>query len=143
MSPSIFHGRRAATIENNDLRLTVLEGGGHIAEGLHKQSGVSPLWIPPWPSIEPGAYVPSGDATYGAGVESRLLAGIMGHNLCLDIFGGPSDEEYAAGLQPPGEASVATYELDRPASEIRMAATLSESHLRIERRLRLSGDAVS
>ncbi len=35
----------------------------------------------------------------------------MGHNLCLDIFGGPSAEEFAAGLQPHGEASIVPYEL--------------------------------
>jgi hypothetical protein len=140
---SLFHGRRAATIENNQLRLTVLEGGGHVAEVFHKASGASPLWIPPWPSIEPADYLASRDTTYGATVESHLLSGIMGHNLCLDIFGGPSDEEYAAGLQPHGEASIATYELDRTASEIRMAAALTQSQLRVERRLRLDGDAVS
>ena len=139
---SLFRGRRAAAIENNDLRLTVVEGGGHIAEVLHKATGVSPLWIPPWPSIEPGDYVASKDDVYGAGVESQLLSGIMGHNLCLDIFGGPSDEEYAAGLQPHGEASIATYDLDARASEMRMAATLSESSLEVERRLQLDGDSV-
>ena len=140
--PSLFRGRRAASIENNDLRVTVLEGGGHIAEVFHKQTGVSPLWIPPWPSIEPCDYVASKDTTYGASVESHLLAGIMGHNLCLDIFGGPSEEEYAAGLQPHGEASIATYDLDAGASEIRAVAELSESRLRVERRLRLDRDTV-
>ena len=139
---SLFRGRRAAAIENDQLRLTVVEGGGHIAEVFHKASGVSPLWIPPWPSIEPSDYVASKDTTYGASVESQLLAGIMGHNLCLDIFGGPSDEEYAAGLQPHGEASIATYELDTASSEIRMAATLSESRLRVERRLQLDGESI-
>ena len=29
-------------------------------------------------------------AIYGGPADGRLLAGIMGHNLCLDIFGGPS-----------------------------------------------------
>jgi len=139
---SLFRGRRAAAIEHNDLRVTVVEGGGHIAEVFHKAIGVSPLWIPPWPSIEPGDYVAARDETYGGSVESQLLSGIMGHNLCLDIFGGPSDEEYAAGLQPHGEASIATYELDADASEIRMAATLSESSLKVQRRLQLTGDSI-
>ena len=139
---SLFHGRRAASIENNELRLTVVEGGGHIAEVFHKASDVSPLWIPPWPSIEPRDYLASNDTTYGAGVESQLLSGIMGHNLCLDIFGGPSDEEYAAGLQPHGEASIATYALETGPSDIRVAAALSESSLRVERRLELRGDSV-
>ena len=45
----MYRGRRAAAIENNDLRVTVLEEGGHIAEILHKASGVNPLWTPGWP----------------------------------------------------------------------------------------------
>ena len=138
----LFRGRRAAAIENGDLRVTVLEGGGHIAEVLHKASGISPLWIPPWPSIEPDDYVASSDTTYGAGVESKLLAGIMGHNLCLDIFGGPSDEEFAAGLQPHGEASIATYRVTPAGTAIQMTATLSESQLLVERHIQLHGDTV-
>ena len=54
-----FHGRRAAVIENQALRITVLEGGGHIASVLDKATGVSPLWVPPWPSIEPSAFGPA------------------------------------------------------------------------------------
>ena len=143
MPPStLYRGRRAAAIENSELRLTVLEGGGHIAEVFHKPTGVNPLWTPPWPSIEPADYVAGADTTYGAGVESHLLAGIMGHNLCLDIFGGPSAEEHAAGLQPHGEASVVAYEIDAKGNEITAAATLREASLRVERRLRLKGSAV-
>jgi hypothetical protein len=139
---TLYRGRRAATIENSDLRLTVLEGGGHIAEVLHKSTGVNPLWTPPWPSIEPADYQASTDTTYGAGVESQLLAGIMGHNLCLDIFGGPSAEEFAAGLQPHGEASIVAYELGAQNSELTATATLPEARLRVERRLRLNGSAI-
>ena len=98
-----FNGRRAVVVENAALRVTVLEGGGHIASVLDKASGVSPLWIPPWPSIEPSAYGEGHHAVYGSGAEGRLLAGIMGHNLCLDMFGGPSEEEAAAGLTVHGE----------------------------------------
>ena len=46
-----------------------------------------------------------------ATAESKLLAGIMGHNLCMDMFGGPSREEAAAGMTVHGEASVAPYEI--------------------------------
>src|SRR5687767_6480925 len=111
-SSQIFRGRRAATIENRHLRLTVLEGGGHIAEIVDKDTGVNPLWIPPWPSIEPAAYDADADSTYGAGAEAQLLAAIMGHNLCLDIFGGPSDEEAAAGFSAHGEAPVVAYQIE-------------------------------
>jgi hypothetical protein len=56
MPEANFRGRRAVSIENESLRVTVLQEGGHIAQILDKSSGVSPLWIPPWPSIEPSAY---------------------------------------------------------------------------------------
>src|SRR5204862_2867514 len=98
-----FYGRRAASLENAAMRVTVLEGGGHIAAVTDKASNVSPLWVPPWPSIEPSAFRPEHHDRYGAGADGRLLAGIMGHNLCLDIFGGPSAEEEAAGLTAHGE----------------------------------------
>ena len=134
-----FRNRRARSIENTDLRVTVLEGGGHIAEVLDKQSGVNPLWIPPWPSIEPSAYRPDGDRAYGASIESQLLSGIMGHNLCLDIFGGPSAEEAAAGLQPHGEASVARYDLSGTGTSMRASTLLDQSRLRVERQIDLDG----
>ena len=67
---SLFRNRRARAIENKDVRVTVLEGGGHIAEVLDKKSGVSPLWVPPWPSIEPSAYRAEGDRVHGASAES-------------------------------------------------------------------------
>ena len=103
-----YRNRQAATIENDALRVTVLEEGGHIAEIADKATGVNPLWTPDWPSIEPSSYDPARHhQIYGAGADASLLAGIMGHNLCLDIFGGPSAEEAHAGFPVHGEASTA------------------------------------
>ena len=51
-----YRGRRAASIDNDDLRVTVLVEGGHIAEVFDKRTGVNPLWTPPWPSIEPSSF---------------------------------------------------------------------------------------
>ena len=87
-----YRNRRAVQLENDNLRLTVLEEGGHIAELQHRKTGVNPLWTPPWPSIEPTTYDPARHPEYGDAMEGRLLAGIMGHNLCLDIIGPPSAE---------------------------------------------------
>lgn len=139
---NLFRNRRARSIENDHLRVTVLEGGGHVAEVLDKESGVNPLWVPPWSSIEPSDYRSEADRVYGASGESQLLAGIMGHNLCLDIFGGPSAEEYVAGLQPHGEASVATYALSVDGTTLRATTLLKESQLRVDRRLELDGRVV-
>src|SRR3954463_9344569 len=104
-----YRGRRAGTISNVTLRVPVLEQGGHIAEIRDLASGVNPLWTPHWPSIEPSTYTAAAHPEYGGGADASLLAGLMGHNLCLDVFGGPSAAEEAAGLPVHGEASVARF----------------------------------
>jgi hypothetical protein len=140
-----YRGRRAATIENEAVRLTVLVEGGHIAEVFDKQTGINPLWTPPWPSLEPSAYDPAvHGGAYGGGSDARLLAGIMGHNLCLDIFGGPSTDEAAAGLTEHGDGPVAAYEIAQSTSaDLIMRALLPLGRVRFERRLALRGRAVS
>ncbi len=125
MAETLYRGRRATSIENEWLRVTVLQEGGHIAEILDKQSGVNPLWTPPWESIEPSTYDLPKHPEYGADSESKLLGGIMGHNLCMDIFGPPSAEEAAAGLTVHGEASVASYDIASTASGLDAAGAIS------------------
>ena len=140
-SEGTYRGRRAASIENDQLRLTVLAEGGHIAEVFDKKAGVNPLWTPPWPSIEHSAFSQSSRDVYGADVESSLLSGIMGHNLCLDIFGGPSAEEAACGLPVHGEASAVAYELEVTGNELTMRAHLPQANLNVERRIALRESA--
>jgi hypothetical protein len=135
-----FQGRDAVQIENQQLRLTVLRQGGHIAEVLHKATGINPLWIPPWKSIEPSSYNPSIHPEYGGNEESKLLAGIMGHNLCLDMFGPPSPSEAAAGLGVHGEASVSPFQLESQGNQLRAKADLPLSGLSVTRVLTLSDD---
>jgi hypothetical protein len=140
MSTGRYRGRRAVSIENDEVRVTVLESGGHIAEVFDKRTGVNPLWTPPWPSIDPSVYDPAQHRLYGDGIDASLLAGIMGHNVCLDIFGGPSAEEATAGLPVHGEASVARFEIAQSSGAIVMRAELPLANLQIERRLELSED---
>ena len=137
-----YRGRRAASIENDAVRVTVTLEGGHIAEILHKPTGVNPLWTPPWPSIEPSSYDPRRHPEYGSDAESKLLAGIMGHNLCLDVFGGPSEAEAAAGITVHGEASIARYSVYKNDGELVTSAHLRAGQMDFERRLRLEGDSV-
>jgi hypothetical protein len=128
--------RNAVRIENDELIVTVTVEGGHIAEIIEKKSGVNPLWTPPWPSIEPSAY--RGQPEYGANSESKLLAGILGHNLCLDIFGPPSDAEYAAGVTVHGESSVVAYEIETSGVRMLARAHLPLAHLDFEREIELA-----
>jgi hypothetical protein len=134
---TIFKGRHAVAIENDHLRVTLLREGGHIAEIFDKQAGVSPLWIPPWPSIEPSTYELSKHPEYGSDAEAKLLAGIMGHNLCLDFFGGPSADEAAAGLTVHGEGSVVPYEIAERAGIVVSKAHLPLAQLNFERSIEL------
>jgi hypothetical protein len=66
----------------------------------------------------------------------------MGHNICLDIFGGPSEEEAAAGLSAHGEAPVAPYEIECCGTALHMKTLLPVAALRFERDLSLHDRAV-
>ena len=130
-----YRNRRAVQIENETLRLTVLVEGGHIAELLHKPTGINPLWTPPWPSIEPSSYDAARHPEYGRNAESKLLAGLMGHNLCMDIFGGPSENEAAAGMTVHGEASVAHYDITVANGVLTQRAVFPQAQLRFARKI--------
>jgi len=142
LTNAIFKGRRAVHLENDCLRVTVLEEGGHIAEVHDKRAGVSPLWVPPWTSIEPSTFSPDKRSNFGAGPDARLLAGIMGHNLCLDLFGGPSPEESAAGFTVHGEASVDRYDITQSSGQLLQSLTLPMAQLKFERTVQLQGPYV-
>jgi len=137
-----FMGRQAARLENEILRVTVLHGGGHIAEVFDKRAGVSPLWIPHWPSMEPSEFEKKRPDRYGTGDDARLLSGIMGHNVCLDLFGGPSRDEAAAGHTVHGEASVNQYDVTELQGELTTRLTLPLSQLRFSRSIQLLGEHV-
>lgn len=135
-------GRRAVSIENADLRVTVLEEGGHIAEVFDKRAQVNPLWVPHWPSVEPSGFSFEKYPQFGAGSDAKLLAGIMGHNLCLDLFGGPSSAEAAAGITAHGEGSVNKYEITETPTGLSMSLHLPLAQLQFTRTLELSGHDV-
>jgi hypothetical protein len=103
---SVWRGRKAYSLGNNVVRLTTLTGGGHIAEfQLEDSPTVSPLWVPPWRTIEPHQYQEKRHKRdYGTITEGKLLSGLVGHNICLDYFGSPSVEEAKQGLSQHGEA---------------------------------------
>jgi hypothetical protein len=137
-----FKGRSAVVLGNSSVQVSVLKEGGHIAEILHKASGVNPLWVPPWPSIEPSTYSLKQHPEYGSDHESKLLSGLMGHNLCLDLFGPPSETEAAAGIGVHGESSVVPYEFEHSDVALRMWAHLPLAGLRFTREIRLDGAAL-
>jgi hypothetical protein len=140
-----FQGRKAWRLENDRLRVTVLPGGGHVAELVLKGGReVNPLWVPPWPSIEPGVYNrEKHGSAYGADSEAATLASIMGHNVCFDYFGAPSPSEFRAGLSYHGEVSTLEWKrLSGGAAELTYRADLPQSRTSLTRTLRLRGAVV-
>lgn len=113
-----WQGRRAFCLGNELVHLTTLTGGGHIAEFRFADGtgfpALNPLWVPPWPTIEPYKYREAVHAPrYGTLTEGKLLSGIVGHNICLDYFGSPSPEEARHGLSQHGEAPSAKWHKTR------------------------------
>jgi hypothetical protein len=133
-----YRNRRAYQLANDKVSITVTQEGGHLASILHREAGVNPLWTPAWPSVEPSEYSPSRHPGFGTDAEAKLLAGIFGHNLCLDLFGGPSDQEAAAGMTVHGESSVAPYVITEQPGVLIQNAIFPQAQLRFERRLSLS-----
>ncbi|HXJ40408.1 MAG TPA: hypothetical protein VNH18_14095 [Bryobacteraceae bacterium] len=142
MTETLFHNRRAVQLENDQVRVTVTTEGGHIAEILEKSTGVNPLWRPPWPSIECSAWSAGKYPEYGNDSESKLLAGLMGHNLCLDMFGAPSEAEAAAGMVAHAEAGVVPYAFESTGNGLTARCVLPASQLAFARTLRLDGRRV-
>jgi hypothetical protein len=135
MKPVEYLGRAAYQWENEQLRVTVVAGGGHIAEIYHKGKRLNPLWTPPWKTIDPLRYDRGMHPEYGEGPEAQLLSGILGHNWCVDFFGPPSEEEARAGYTVHGEASVVHYDAE-------LRATLPMSQLKVQRQIELEGNRV-
>ncbi|WP_321473938.1 hypothetical protein [uncultured Paludibaculum sp.] len=137
MSEILYRNRRAVQLENEHVEIVVTREGGHLAVIRDKATGVNPLWSPPWPTIEPSTYNSVDDKVYGANAESRLLSGILGHNLCLDLFGGPSPEEAAAGLGVHGEGSVNEYDITVAGDTLTQRTILQLAHLSFQRTIQL------
>lgn len=142
MKFTTYRDRRAAEIENEDLVVTVTQEGGHVASLLHKASGVNPLWTPTWPSIEPSEFSATRFPEFGESDEAQLVAGLLGHCICLDLFGGPTDTEKAAGIPAHGEAPVALYEMEGTDKRLTMRAFLPAAQLNFIRHMELEENGV-
>lgn len=90
-------------------------GGGHICQFVsNAHPDISPLWRPPWQTIDPYSYRAGKDAAkFGPPPDGALLSGIVGHSLSFDHFGPPSTEETGAGLSTHGEGPAALWKIHR------------------------------
>lgn len=147
----MFHGRRGYVLENDAIRLTLLKGGGHIAEARFlsedPRKNVNPMRIPNYPTIEPYEYVDAKhNAIYGDDPHRWLSSGYMGHLLCFPAFGPPSSEwEVKAGLGNHGEAPIVAWDrLENSGATFRYGAALKKTGFRVERAVTLvPGESVA
>ena len=139
---SIYRNRRVTEIEDDNLLVTVCQQGGHIARLVHKRTGINPLWTPEWPSIEPSDYDAKQYPEYGDSNEARLLAGLLGHNICLDVFGAPSPSEAKAGIPLHGEAAYAPYEVRATEQNLTIETHLPAAQLQFVREIEIVPNGV-
>lgn len=87
-----YRGRGAVRLANGSIELVVLKGGGSLVSLTlaDDPERVNPMWDSLRADREQG--------------RPERLAGGIGHFVCVDGFGQPSDAERAAGLEGHGEA---------------------------------------
>jgi hypothetical protein len=74
MSLTKFHTRPAWQIESGEVRVTVMQCGGHVAQTLYRPAGISPLWIQDRPTIDADQYDPLiHGPIYGDDGEGKLI----------------------------------------------------------------------
>ena len=144
--PVAFRSRSAVAISNDHVELIIVMGGGHLASFTRRDQPVNVFWEPAWASLDPGLRRIQSRETYGDGPEAGLLSGILGHNLCVDVFGAQSDGEVAAGLAIHGEVGLVAWEalsaqVVRGEATLVMRARLPESFLEVTRSVRLRDGA--
>ena len=145
-----LHNRDVWQIENPQLRVTVTQAGGHIAEVVLKgRNELNPLWVQARPTIEPTEYIrEKHENLYGGGPAARLLSGLVGHNLCFPFWGDPSNSEYQSGMTFHGETGIVRWRKigerqEGTTTQLTIAADLPESRTRFTRTISLtSGEPV-
>jgi hypothetical protein len=143
----LWKHRRAHRLSNTKIELTVLTGGGHIADFRLCGHSMNALWESPWRTIEPQTFSSREHAPfYGDGPVGRFLCGYTGHALALGYFGLPSSAEAARGLPLHGEAASSEWKIvaavaDNDSANLAMEVSLPVYGLHFRREIVLPRDA--
>lgn len=145
--PVKWHGRSAWRLSNRHVELTVLTGGGNLADFRLCGFDINLLWTAPWPTID--AYTFSDaehEAQYGSGPAGRLLAGCTGHFVVAGYFGMPPDDQ--GDLPLHGEAACSLWTVTESTegddcTQLAMEVALPIAGLHLNRKLILTADTAS
>ena len=133
--PGTWRGLGATIITGPRLRVVVTTIGAHVASIRSPRTAIEPLWQPPWAAVAPESAGPA----HGGEAERRLLATIVGSNLCLDRFGAPWPGE---SRPLHGEAGAVCWRCRAEPCRAVFTARLPEAGLDVERAISLIGDEV-
>jgi hypothetical protein len=139
--------RRALRLSNGVIELTVLTGGGHIADLRLTSSPINALWESPWHTIEPQDFNAAKHAAlYGEPAVGKMLSGYTGHAVALGYFGMPSKEHEVRGLALHGEAASSEWQLanmsvSANSSSLTLDVELPISELHFRRTLAIAADS--
>lgn len=145
-----FNGRRAFVLENPQMRVSTLPGGGFIGEIRFKsenpKKSINPLRVPHYQTIDPYKYDVARDGDlYGTGIQRRLMSGYMGHFLCFPHFAASSAAEFRQDYGQHGEALAVEWKLQQVETHekevtLRYGADLPMTRFRVERAITLPAD---
>ena len=113
-----FEQQPALTIGNDKWEVTISSQGAALVNLVLRDDPekMNPLWNPIRMARE-------------LGQASRSRTGSMGHFVCVDGFGGPSQEERAAGMPGHGEAQMQNFEIRESAKNQRTGAITMHAKL--------------
>ena len=137
-----FRDRRATRLQSESFEVLTTTASGHLASLRIPDVDVNPLWEPPWQGMEPGDFDPDKHLDiYGPG-EGRMLASLVGHNVCLNHFGDLSEAEEAAVGYHHGETSnlpwtVFEQAVDSSEARLDYGLELPQAQMRFRRILRI------
>jgi hypothetical protein len=140
-----FQNRDSWVVETPTLRVSIMQSGGHVAEIVLKGgTEVNPLWVQNRPTLDADQYDPAKhEKLYGGGPGARLMAGLVGHNLCFPFWGNPSEAEYKEGMTFHGETGIVRWKrMAGSADTILVSADLPESSTRFTRSPHVAGQIV-
>jgi hypothetical protein len=145
-----LHGRRALTLENDQMVVSTLPGGGFIGEVRFKspdpRKSINVMRVPHYPTIDPHTYDAARDGgRYGTGMQRRLMSGYMGHFVAFPHFAAASDAELVHDYGQHGEAIAVEWKVDETAktagaATLRYSAALEKTRYRMERTITLPAD---
>jgi hypothetical protein len=147
---TVLHGRRAFTLENSQMQLSTLPGGGFIGEirfkGDDPRKNINVMRVPHYQTIDPYTYDMARDGDkYGRGIQRRLMSGYMGHFLTFPHWAASSPAELAQDYGQHGEAIAVEWKAQRfdvvdGKSTLVYGADLPKTEFRVQRTITLPAD---